>query len=329
MSIASKQSFLFDVEKGIEPFLTAQLVNDVMRIVSERISIYEIDQMMQVGADIESEELLKAFLDAKRVEGRSEKTIERYEYIIKRVFNKIDMPIRKISVFHLRKYLADEKERGICDNTLDGIRQVLSAYFSWLQKEGLLRENPTLNLGTIKSIKKIRKPYTTVEIEKLKECCKCERDKAIIAILLSTGCRISEICALNRDDIDFESAEILVLGKGNKERTVFLDDVAIMLLKRYLNTRADAYPALFIGKGSERLNPGGIRLLLNKIAKEAGVEGVHPHRFRRTLATQLIDHGMAIQEVAAILGHEKLDTTLRYVYINKTNVKNSYRKHTG
>jgi site-specific recombinase XerD len=147
--------------------------------------------------------------------------------------------------------------------------------------------------------------------------------------LLSTGCRISEICALNRNDIDIVNKEILVLGKGNKERTVFIDDVTAMLLQRYLEERKDDSEALFVGKGTSRLKPGGIRKILNAVATKAGVENTHPHRFRRTLATSLIDHGMPIQEVAAILGHEKLDTTMKYVYLNKTHVKNSYNKYVG
>lgn len=209
---------------------------------------------------------------------------------------------------------------------MDGVRQVFSAYFGWLQKEGLLRENPTVNLGKIKSVKKVRRPYSEVDLEKLKESCRSDRDRAIMALLLSTGCRISEVCRLNRDSIDFDRGEILVLGKGNKERTVFIDEVAAMLVKRYLESRTDTEEALFIGKGTSRLHPGGVRFMLKSIAKEAGVENVHPHRFRRTLATSLIDHGMAIQEVAAILGHDKLDTTMKYVYLDKNNIKSAYRR---
>ena len=165
------------------------------------------------------------------------------------------------------------------------------------------------------------------DFEHLKENCTTLRDRAIISLLLSTGCRISEICGLNRDSIDFANLECVVLGKGNKQRTVFIDEVTAMLVKRYLFSREDRHEALFVGKGSSRLTPGAIRLMLNKIADVAGVTHVHPHRFRRTLATNLVDHGMPIQEVANILGHEKLETTMKYVYVNKTNVKNDYRKY--
>jgi site-specific recombinase XerD len=149
----------------------------------------------------------------------------------------------------------------------------------------------------------------------------------MISFLLSTGCRISEVCGLNRESVDLKNLECTVLGKGDKERTVFFDDVTAMLLNRYFSERKDNSPALFAGKGTDRMTPGGVRAKLKTIAQRAHVENVHPHRFRRTLATTLIDRGMDIQEVAALLGHEKLDTTLKYVYINKVNVKNAYKKY--
>ena len=327
MSIAAKQMLMRDIEKTVGSFLTVTDTNQVMQLLSEQIGMFEIEQTTVAAGGVESTELLTAYLDAKRVEGRSSKTIDRYEYILTRVFNAIGVPTKKISVFHLRKYFADEKDRGISDSTLDGTRQVLSAYFGWLLKEGLISQDPTVNLNPIKCIKKVRKPYSPVDIEKLKECCDNDRDKAIISLLLSSGCRISEICGLNRDSVDFVAKEILVLGKGNKERTVFIDDVTVMLLNRYLKGRGDLKPALFVGKGSDRLTPGGIRKMLKMVAAKAGVDNTHPHRFRRTLATNLIDHGMSIQEVAAILGHEKIDTTMKYVYIDKNNVRNSYQKY--
>lgn len=161
----------------------------------------------------------------------------------------------------------------------------------------------------------------------MKENCTSLRDRAIVCFLLSTGCRISEVCALDRDTIDFSNLECTVHGKGNKNRIVYLDDVTAMLLKRYLYSREDAKPALFVGKGSDRMTPGGIRLMLTKLGEASGVTNVHPHRFRRTLATNLVERGMPIQEVATILGHDKLETTMKYVFINPTSIKNSYKKY--
>lgn len=247
--------------------------------------------------------------------------------MINRLVNSLQISIRSITVYHLREWIAKEQSRGVSDSTLEGQRQIFSAFFGWLLREGLIEKNPVANLGAIKVQKKVRKIFTDIEIENLKAACVNIRDKAIISFLLSTGCRINEVVGLNRNQINFIDKEVIVLGKGNKERTVFFDDVTAMHLKRYLETRKDDIPALFIGKRKERLLPGGVRYMLNQLAKTAGVEHVHPHKFRRTLATTMNAHGMPIQEVSAILGHERLDTTMKYVIIDKATVKNSYRKY--
>lgn len=327
MSICAKQLLLHDIEKSIGSVVTIEQLGQVMQMISENFSRYDVEQVPIEGDDIESGELLEVFLNAKRVEGRSHKTIERYRYIIKKMYETVNVPVKKMSVFHMRNYLANEKRRGVSDGTLDGVRQVLSAFFGWLHKEGLIQENPIANIGAIKSIKKVRKPFSGMDIERMKEVCTCDRDKAIISILLSTGCRISEICALNRDDVDFYKMEILVLGKGDKERVVYIDEITSMMLKRYFLQRTDLHEAMFVGKGTERMAPGGIRRMLKKVEAKSGVENVHPHRFRRTLATNLINRGMPIQEVAAILGHEKIDTTMKYIYTDRRNVKHSYGKY--
>lgn len=236
-------------------------------------------------------------------------------------------PTRKITVYHLRRYLADEKARGISDRTLESTRQVFSAYFNWLQRERLIDQNPVGNLGVIKYQKKEKDVYSEVDIERMKFGCKSLRDRAIVTFLQATGCRISEMVGLNRDDVDLQSLECKVLGKGNKERTVFLDQVAAATLQAYLATRTDELPALFVGKGTERLHPSGVRKMLCDLGASAHVSHVHPHKFRRTTATNLIRHGMPIQEVAAILGHDKLDTTMQYVVLDKSDIKSSYRKY--
>ena len=261
------------------------------------------------------------------MECRSEKTIARYEYVIRRMMEFVTVPTRRITVHHLRNYLAHEKERGVADSTLEGTRQLFSAYFNWLQRESLIEKNPTANLGTVKVAKKEKLRYTEIEMEKLNQNCETIRDRAILHFLASTGCRISEMTELNRDDVDLEKLECVVHGKGNKERTVFLSEVAGMIIREYLDGRTDDSEALFAGRGSERLQPGGVRFMLNELAKRAGVEHVHPHKFRRTLATELTRRGMPIQEVAKILGHEKIDTTMRYLDMNNETVKANYRRY--
>ena len=326
MSIAAKQNFLKTLEKVIADKVTVTNAAEIMSAISSELHRYDMelhDQNLKSGSD----DLLQAFIDAKRIEGRSEKTMVHYRYIINNMLDATQVPAYQISIYNLRGYLMQERNRGISDRTLEGYRSVFSSFFGWLHKEKLIEDNPCVNLGPIKHTRKVRTPYSDVEIEMLKEACESNRDKALISFLLSTGCRISEVCQLNRDDIDFQALECTVLGKGNKERTVFLDDITAMLLKRYLASRKDDSPALFAGKGSDRMTPGGVRFRLNTIAKKAGVQNVHPHRFRRTLATSLIDRGMSIQEVASILGHDNINTTMTYVYINKSNVKNAYRKY--
>lgn len=324
MSIASMQTYLDETEKRLGDILTATNTREAMKIIADVLSSYDIERTVRSER---SESFTKAFIDAKRVEGRSDKTIARYEYILKRFFESTGTSANNTTTYHIRGYLMDNKDRGLSDNSIEGIRSVLSSYFGWLWREGLIDKNPCGNIYAVKCQKKIRLPYSAEEIERLKEACKTPRDRALISFLLSTGCRISEVCGLNRDDVDFASGECKVLGKGNKERTVYIDSVSSMLLKRYLLTRDDITKALFTGKGTDRLTAQGARYALSVIAKRADVENVHPHRFRRTLATNLINRGMPIQEVAAILGHEKIDTTLRYVFIEKENVKNAYRKY--
>lgn len=327
MSITAKQHLLKQVRNELGDVLTATNLEVALDALNDILSMYEVDGLSDGAVDGEANDFLQAFMDAKKIEGRSEKTLEHYRYIINKLMQEINTPIRQITVFHLRRYLMEQRNRGIADKTIEGIRSVMCSYFGWLQKEGLLQDNPCSNLAPIKCAKKVRVPYTEVDIEQLKEACDCNRDKAIVSFLLSTGCRISEVCALNRNDIDFQTLECTVVGKGNKERPVFVDDVTAMLLRRYFAERKDDSIALFAGKGTERMTPGGVRAMLKRVSQKASVTNVHPHRFRRTLATNLINHGMQIQEVASILGHEKLDTTMKYVYIDKTNVKNAYRKY--
>ena len=326
MSIAAKQILIKDFEKEIGRILTVDQTDAAIRILADKLGVFHVEVTPQDELG-NSTDLLDAFLDAKQIEGRSPKTLQHYKYVITKMLTEIRVPVSSITVYHLRSYLMGMRKRGIADKTIESTRSVMSSFFGWLHREGILADDPCTNLNPIKCAKKVRQPFSEVDIERLKEGCTIPRDRAIISLLLATGCRISEVCELNRDQIDFQNLECTVHGKGDKERTVFLDPVTAMLLRRYLADRHDNNPALFTGKGSERMTPGGIRFRLKTIAKAVGVDNVHPHRFRRTLATGLIDRGMPIQEVAAILGHDKIDTTLRYVYIDKTNTKNAYKKY--
>lgn len=302
-----------------------QIVNDKLTIALSDYEIIPRCTTLQV-IDTESGMLLKKFLATKRLEGRSEKTINRYRYIIQRFSDTTNIPFKDVDVYALRLYLATLTQNGCNDNTVNGIRSIFCSFFGWLHDEQFIETNPTANLSAVKCRKEIRKPYSNVELELIKSGCKSLRDRALVEFLLSTGCRVTETCNLNISDVNFDTNECKVLGKGNKERVVFLSDVCAMHLKKYLASRNDTIESLFIGKGTERLSPQGVRRMLKQLEAKTGVENVHPHRFRRTLATNLIQKGMAIQDVATILGHSNVNTTMTYVYIDTDNVKAKYNR---
>lgn len=326
MPILDKNLLIDRIEERLNDFVPANTVRRILEEMSAEMAGFDITALPN-GTDQDGNDLVALFINAKECEGKSVKTIERYEYILRGLQKSVGVPLKDVTVYHIRQFLMSEKERGIAPGTIDGKRSIYSSFYGWLHSEGLIRKNPTANLAPIKQPKEIKHPFTAVEIKQLRDNATNPRDAALMEFLLATGCRVSEVCSVNRTDIDFRQQKLIVNGKGSKQRTVYLDDVTCMVLQNYLRTRKDFSPALFIGKGSERLTPGAIRRTLNTVAERAGVTNVHPHRFRRTLATNLIDHGMSIQEVAAILGHDKLDTTMTYVFINQRNVEAAYRRY--
>ena len=324
MAIDAKVSFMTQLKAQLADTLT---VEQMARMEKAGFGLLDRFDMSEIIQGDGPDDLLESYVAAMKVECRSQKTIERYVYIIGKLMAFAKVPTRRISVYHLRGFLASEKERGICENTLEGYREIFSAYFNWLQRESLIDRNPCVNLGVIKVPKKEKKTYTDAELERLNRSCSSLRDLAILHFLRSTGCRISEATELNRDTVNLDALECVVHGKGNKERKVYLDEVAGMVLTEYLDSRKDNQPALFVGLRRERLTPNGVRIILKRLAEKAGVEHVHPHKFRRTLATNLTRHGMPIQEVAHILGHEKIDTTMKYVVLDNQVTKAQYRRY--
>ena len=325
MAIDAKVGFLNQMESKLSNEVTADTMTRVLMIMSDALEGYE---MREVFTESEpNEDLLMCYLDALKVQGRSPQTIMRYRNVIRRFLKRVGVTTRRITVYHLRKYIAERQGLGIKDTTLEGERQIFSAYFNWLQRESLIDRNPTANLGSIKCAKLKKKTFTEADIENLKNCCHSIRDRAIVCFLASTGCRVSEMTALDRDSVDFSGLECVVHGKGNKERTVFINAVTADVLQKYFATRKDDCPALFRGIRDERLQPSGVRYMLRVLEHESGVDHVHPHKFRRTLATDLSRRGMPIQEIANILGHDKIDTTMKYVVLNDEDIKYSYRRY--
>ena len=325
MSIEAKAVLLNRVENQLNDKLTVNATNTAMVVFSDELDAFEVEHVSTDTPEI-NDDLLKMFLQTKALEGRSKKTLERYEYEIKKFMAHAQVKTKEITIYHLREYLDYERNRGISDETIRGKRDIFVGYFNWLFKESLITKNPVVNLTSIKCQKKFRDSFSDIDIDLMKDACDCIRDKAIITFLLSTGCRVSEVVQLNRTDIDFNTSECTVLGKGNKERKVFLDKSATYYLKRYLHERTDRSLALFVSKDVKRLSANGIRAMLKRIEERSGVENVHPHRFRRTLATRMIARGAPIQIVALILGHDKLDTTMKYIAYTTNKIKDEYFK---
>ena len=327
MPLLDKKLYLAELEERLNAYVPA---NDVRRIVesaADALTAYDVKAARADGDENDdSKSLIKLFLDAKEVEGRSRQTIQQYSYVLNCLRQGVGAPLTKVTVHHLRSWLMREKERGVSLSTLEGYRYVMSSFFGWCWKEELLAKNPTVNLQPIRKIKTIRKPFSQVEIERMKEAAETTRDKTILAVLLSTGCRISEVCQLDVLDIDMQARAVTVLGKGAKQRRVYLDDVAVMYLKRYFRERTDDSPALFVGKGSSRLTPDGVRYALKQIEARSGVENVHPHRFRRTFATDLWKAGVPVETIRILMGHTNIATTLRYIDIDPCGVKQAFAR---
>ncbi len=276
--------------------------------------------------------LLEVFIAAKRVEGCSEKSMKYYDSTIRQMTDSVKKPVREISTDDLRVYLADyQRERGSSKVTIDNMRRIFSSFFGWLEDEDYIIKSPVRRIRKIKADKTIKETFTDEGLELLRDACEEVRDLAIIDLLASTGMRVGELVGLNREDINFHERECVVFGKGNTERLAYFDARTKIHLQNYLDCRTDDNPALFVSLAlpHERLLIGGVETRLREIGKRADLQKVHPHKFRRTLATRAIDKGMPIEQVQRLLGHVKIDTTMSYAMVNQTNVKNSHRKFIG
>lgn len=275
---------------------------------------------------------LTEFLAAKKIEGCSNRTIAYYESTLNNMIKELNKPIKQIDTCDLRSYIAMYFDnRKISKTTMDNIRRIISSFFAWLEEENYIIKSPARRIHKIKTGSIVKSTYTDEELERLRDSCENIRDLAIVDFLSSTGIRIGELVKLNISDIDFENRECLVLGKGNKERIVYFDARSKIHILEYLKSRTDDNIALFVSlnKPHNRLKISGVEIRLRNLGKRLNIEKVHPHKFRRTLATKAIDKGMPIEQVQVLLGHTKIDTTLQYVMVNQSNVKQSHRKYIG
>lgn len=278
--------------------------------------------------DKSNEEFTELFISAKRVEGCSLKTLRYYLATINKMTNTVGKHITKITTEDLRKYLSDYHEENNCSKSnIDNIRRILSSFFSWLEDEDYILKSPVRRIHKIKSAKTVKETYTDEMLEYMRDNDSL-RDLAIIDMLASTGMRVGELVHLNIEDVDFENRECVVLGKGSKERPVYFDARTKIHLRNYLESRNDDNPALFVSmlKPYNRLNISGVEIRLRELGRKLDITKVHPHKFRRTLATRAIDKGMPIEQVQKLLGHSKIDTTMQYAMVDQENVKLSHRK---
>lgn len=288
-------------------------------------------QEMQKRED-DNRHLVSVFLAAKRVEGCSEKTVRYYDSTIRNVLTDVSKDIKQITTDDLRMYLDNyQKRSGASKVTIDNIRRILSSFFSWLEDEDYIIKSPVRRIHKVKTCKTVKETYSDEALELMRDNSECIRDLAIIDILASTGMRVGELVRLNRGDIDFENRECIVLGKGNKQRKVYFDARTKIHLQSYLRIRTDDNEALFVSlqKPFDRLQISGVEIRLRELGRKLEINKVHPHKFRRTLATMAIDKGMPIEQVQQLLGHQSVDTTLQYAMVNQNNVKLSHKRYIG
>ena len=271
----------------------------------------------------------KMFIAAKRIEGCSERTLNYYETTIKTMVDKLSKKVNSIETEDLRNYLSEYQAKNNCSKvTIDNVRRILSSFFAWLEDEDYIMKSPVRRIHKVKATQTVKETYTDEELEEMRDACIEIRDLAMVDFLASTGVRVGELVNLDRVDIDMQERSCVVLGKGGKEREVYFDARTKIHLQNYLNTRTDNNPALFVSllRPYDRLKISGVEIRLRELGKRINIKKIHPHKFRRTMATKAIDKGMPIEQVQVLLGHRKIDTTLQYAMVNQNNVRNSHKK---
>lgn len=271
----------------------------------------------------------KMFIAAKRIEGCSERTLNYYETTIKTMIDKLSKKVNSIETEDLRNYLSEYQAKNNCSKvTIDNVRRILSSFFAWLEDEDYIMKSPVRRIHKVKATQTVKETYTDEELEEMRDACVEIRDLAMVDFLASTGVRVGELVNLDRVDVDMQERSCVVLGKGGKEREVYFDARTKIHLQNYLNSRTDNNPALFVSllRPYDRLKISGVEIRLRELGKRINIKKIHPHKFRRTMATKAIDKGMPIEQVQVLLGHRKIDTTLQYAMVNQNNVRNSHKR---
>lgn len=317
-----------------------KLVN-ILNEMAEYLNVSQMKKLQEVlirnfsedkiqKESISNDEYLQLFLDAKKIEGCSERTLQYYRMTVEHLLNHVVTPIRKITTDEIRAYLVAYQKINNCSKvTVDNIRRNISSFFSWLEEEDYILKSPMRRIHKIKTKTVVKETISDESIEKIRDGCTVKRDLAIIDLLYSTGIRVGELVNLNINDIDFEQRECVVFGKGDKERRVYFDAKTKIHLQDYIESRKDDNAALFVTLDApyDRLKISGVEIRLRELGRRLNINRIHPHKFRRTMATRAIDKGMPIEQVKTILGHSQIDTTMQYAIVNQNNVKSSHQKY--
>jgi len=323
-----KEKVIKEIEQKMASILNneqKEKLKEVLLYTFYNIEVTSIkDELVEDNTDY-----AKMFIAAKRIEGCSERTLNYYETTIRVMIEKLSKKINSIETEDLRNYLSEYQAKNNCSKvTIDNVRRILSSFFAWLEDEDYIMKSPVRRIHKVKATQTVKETYTDEELEEMRDACVEIRDLAMVDFLASTGVRVGELVNLDRVDIDMQERSCVVLGKGGKEREVYFDARTKIHLQNYLNTRTDNNSALFVSllRPYDRLKISGVEIRLRELGKRINIKKIHPHKFRRTMATKAIDKGMPIEQVQVLLGHRKIDTTLQYAMVNQNNVRNSHKK---
>lgn len=323
-----KEKVIKEIEQKMASILNNEQKEKLKEVLSYTFFNIEVTAIKD-ELNEDTTDYAKLFISAKRIEGCSERTLNYYETTINNMIENINKKVNCIETEDLRNYLSEYQSKNNCSKvTIDNVRRILSSFFAWLEDEDYIVKSPVRRIHKVKATQTVKETYTDEELEEMRDACTEIRDLAMIDFLSSTGVRVGELVNLDRVDVNMQERSCVVLGKGGKEREVYFDARTKIHLQNYLNTRTDNNSALFVSllKPYDRLKISGVEIRLRELGKKTNIKKVHPHKFRRTMATKAIDKGMPIEQVQVLLGHRKIDTTLQYAMVNQNNVRNSHKR---
>jgi integrase/recombinase XerD len=323
-----KEKVIKEIEQKMASILNNEQKEKLKEVLSYTFFNIEVTNIKDELTE-DTTDYAKLFISAKRIEGCSERTLNYYETTINNMIESINKKVNCIETEDLRNYLSEYQSKNNCSKvTIDNVRRILSSFFAWLEDEDYIVKSPVRRIHKVKATQTVKETYTDEELEEMRDACTEIRDLAMIDFLSSTGVRVGELVNLDKVDVNMQERSCVVLGKGGKEREVYFDARTKIHLQNYLNTRTDENSALFVSllKPYERLKISGVEIRLRELGRKTNIKKVHPHKFRRTMATKAIDKGMPIEQVQVLLGHRKIDTTLQYAMVNQNNVRNSHKR---